>query len=424
MTSDMNLLLLNLKLCGQINSKTMQRFLSIILISLCSLQASAQTDSVQAPKPAKKWYDSYSIKGYAQVRYNRLMESNENLRCDQCDKSWGANGGFFLRRMRVVLSGQIHPRLYFYVQTDFANNVSSGSATGQHFAQLRDAYFDLSLDKDHVFKLRIGQSKVPYGFENLQSSQNRLAIDRTDVMNSGTFNERDMGVFFYYTPKKVGDLFATIADKGLKGTGNYGMFAVGVYNGQTANKIELNNEMHAAARLTYPFAIKNQILEFSVMGYTGQYVMPKDLLSTGVKTNTSLNYTDKRAAGSFVLYPQPFGIQAEYTVGVGPTYNSVTDSIEVAPLQGGYATLSYIAKIKNQTLIPFARYQYYDGGKKLEKDARHYVVSEFEIGVEWQPIKNFELTAVYTYSDRKYLDHTTNYAEFGQLIRLQAQLNF
>jgi hypothetical protein len=405
----------------------MQKFTSLVIaLSLLTNLSYAQKDTakVSTTTTEKKWYDSYSIRGYAQVRYNKLFETNPDLRCDQCDKSWGGNGGFFLRRMRVVMSGQVHPRLYFYFQTDFANNTSSGTATGQHFAQMRDAYFDVSLDANHVYKFRIGQSKVPYGFDNLQSSQNRLSLDRSDALNSGTWNERDLGVFFYYTPKKVSSLYKEINDKQLKGSGNYGVFGIGVYNGQTANKVELNDELHAAARLTYPFQIKNQIVEFSVMGYTGQYVMPKDLLSTGVKTNTSLGYTDKRAAGTFVLYPQPFGIQAEYTVGVGPAYNATTDSIEVAPLKGGYVTVCYMAKIKNQVLIPFSRYQYYNGGKKLEKDARNYAVSELEIGLEWQPIKNFELTAMYTYSDRGYDDHTTRYREFGSLIRIQAQLNF
>mgnify|MGYP006967831905 FL=1 len=46
-------------------------------------------------------------------------------------------------------------------------------------------------------------------------------------------------------------------------------------------------------------------------------------------------------------------------------------------------------KIKKQVVFPFIRTQYYDGGKKHEKDARRYIVHENEIGVEWQPGKNF-----------------------------------
>ena len=37
----------------------------------------------------------------------------------------------------------------------------------KHFLQVRDAYFDLALDKKKSYRIRFGQSKVPFGFENL-----------------------------------------------------------------------------------------------------------------------------------------------------------------------------------------------------------------------------------------------------------------
>ncbi len=165
----------------------------------------SQVDSLTLKKqqqesiPVKKWYESISIRGYAQVRYNRLLETNENLSCEQCDKSWGKDGGFFIRRMRIIFFGQISKQVYFYVQPDLA---SSASSDRLHFAQIRDAYFDIGLDKDNEYRFRIGQSKVPFGFENLQSSQNRLPLDRNDALNSSVANERDLGVFFLLGTKK------------------------------------------------------------------------------------------------------------------------------------------------------------------------------------------------------------------------------
>ncbi len=61
---------------------------------------------------------------------------------------------------------------------------ASASGTSLNYAQLRDAYFDLSIDKEKQNRFRVGQSKIPYGFEELQSSQNRLDFDRTDALNS------------------------------------------------------------------------------------------------------------------------------------------------------------------------------------------------------------------------------------------------
>jgi hypothetical protein len=369
--------------------------------------------------PSKPWYENFQIRGYLQVRYNRLLETNPDLECEQCDKSWGDDGAFFIRRARIIFSGQISKRVYFYIQPDFA---SSAGTTG-NIAQFRDAYFDLGLDKENQFRIRLGQSKVPYGFENMQSSQNRLPLDRNDALNSALTNERDIGAFFYWAPKKTRTLFTSLVKDGLKGSGDYGVFAFGAYNGQTANQTEKNDNLHVVTRLSYPFQIGNQIIEPGIQAYTGKFVLLST--SSGVKKAENSEYLDQRAAASFILYPKPFGIQAEYNIGRGPEFNKFSDSIELQGLKGGYITLSYILKVKNQTLIPFVRGQYYEGGKKHELDARSYKVNEYEIGIEWQPHKTFELVAMYTFSNRRFEDFVKqdNFQQ-GRLLRLQAQINF
>lgn len=303
---------------------------------------------------------------------------------------------------------------------------SSPSSDKLHFGQLRDAYFDIGVDEDNEFRFRIGQSKIPFGFENMQSSQNRLPLDRNDALNSAVSNERDLGVFFYWAPKKVRQLFSELVRSGLKGSGDYGVFAFGAYNGQIANNPELNDEPHVVTRLTYPFQIGNQIIETGVQAYTGRFVMPKANLSSGVKYDASpVGYLDQRVAASLTVYPKPFGIQAEYNIGKGPEFNVFTDSIEVRDLRGGYVQMSYQVKLGNHILFPFCRYQVYEGGKKHEKDARSYNVEEIEYGLEWQPYKQFELVAMYTVSKRRYEDYgNQDNFQKGSLLRLQAQVNF
>jgi hypothetical protein len=383
-------------------------------------------------KPKKEnWYENIGLRGYVQIRYNGLLSTNDKVACDQCDKSWGttstavdakSNNGFFIRRARMIFSGQVHPNVYVYIQPDFASTASPGS---NHFAQLRDAYFDLSIDKKKEYRFRVGQSKVPYGFENLQSSQNRLALDRNDALNSAVANERDLGVFFYWAPSKIRDRFAMLVKDGYKGSGDYGVFAFGAYNGQTANKSEANRDLHVVTRVSYPFVVGNQIIEPGLQAYTGKWAMA----STDITTAATLdkNYlTDQRVAASFIMYPKPFGIQAEYNIGKGPRYDKVNNKVDVSKLEGGYVTLNYKLDLPNHKyLYPFAKFQYYDGGKKFEKDARSYVVRDYELGFEWQPFKAFELVAEWVIADRTFEDSAIpNNRQQGNLLRLQAQFNF
>lgn len=383
--------------------------------------AVAQIPTTQ--KETKRWYETISLRGYMQVRYNRLFETNPKLKCEQCDRSWGENGTFLIRRGRLIFSGNLKDNIFFYIQPDF------GSSTGTtlNLIQLRDAYFDIGFDKKNEFRIRIGQSKVPFGFENMQSSQNRLPLDRADALNSAVSNERDLGAFFYWAPEKARKLYAGFVNNNEKGSGDYGVFGIGIYSGQTANRPELNNNLHIASRLSIPIKIGSQYIEPGIQGYIGKYVVPTENRTANVKSVKSFEFNDKRVAGSFILYPRPFGIQAEYNVGQGPRFNPGRDSIETTSLSGGYATFSYkiLGKRKEEVFFPFTRLQAYNGGKKHELDARSYHVREIETGVEWQYNKNFELTVSYVLSHRRFEDSRLKINDQkGRLLRIQAQLNF
>lgn len=405
---------------ANISNDTLLKYISDLRKEINGLKNNKPVPVNTTEEKKINWYEKIQVRGYVQVRYNRLFETNPELKSDQGDKSIGNFGGFFIRRNRLILSGQVNDHVYFYIQPDFA---SSASATGLHFAQIRDAYFDVSIDKKREFRFRIGQSKVPYGFENMQSSQNRLPLDRNDALNSAVANERDLGVFFYYAPKKVRELYNSLVNDGLKGSGDYGVFGFGLYNGQTANKPEINNNSHWVSRLSYPFKIGSQIIEPGVQMFSGQYKL--DQTTSGVKKNKSLEYLDERMAGTFVLYPKPFGIQAEYNIGKGPQYDFLIDSISTKELKGGYVTLSYLIKLKKQILIPFARYSTYEGGKKFELDARAYNVEEFEGGLEYQPLKNLEIVVCWVHSEKWTSDRVKkDNFQVGSFMRVQCQLNF
>lgn len=389
-----------------------------VLVALCALPLSLAAQQPAAPRP---WYERISLRGYTQFRYNRLLETNRNFTCAQCDRSIGNNGGLSIRRARLTLSGDLGDRVSFAIQPDMATDAAGTTL----YWQLRDLYFDIYLDGAKTSRLRVGQTKVPYGFSTLQSSSNRAPLDRDDAINSGIPGERDIALLFLWTPSKAKTLFRTLTDSGYKGSGDYGVITFGVFNGQTANRPEANNSLHGVARVTYPFALPNgQLLEIGASAYGGNFVVPTR--STGV-TGPS-EFDDRRVAGTVLWYPKPIGFAAEWTTGEGPEFNPspTPHRIELQDLSGGYALL--IARVRGpgaHVFFPFVRWQSYDGGKKTEQDARSYRVREVEIGTEWSPVRALELTAQYTISDRRYEDAgTIGNRQKGRLLRLQLQVNY
>jgi phosphate-selective porin len=418
----------------------------------------------QVKKEKKNWTSHVNIRGYVQNRSTVMMGSDGDDKTNPVDlwsdrsvgtdTSINPDKNFLIRRARIIVYGDFGDRLSYYIQPDFA---SSAGTTGS-VAQLRDAYGDVYLTKDKVHRIRVGQSKVPFGFENLQSSSNRLAFDRVDALNSAVRDERDIGAFYYYTPEDTQKLFKEIADSGLKHSGNYGMFGAGWYNGQGANRAEANDNWHFVARATYPWKTESgQIYEVGIQGYRGEYVASTGRYNINGLSNVSSSadtgatrtpgidggangdnrngIRDERAAISFVMYPQPFGLQAEWNWGKTPGLDLASRTIKEKSLNGGYVQAMY--KIDNvhfldtdSTFIPFVKWQYFDGFNKAETNAPENHVNDWEWGVEWQIAPEVEFTAEYHHMKRNNLvtgnrAGTKDYQSFdADAIRMQLQYNF
>ncbi len=366
----------------------------------------------------EKWYNKISIRGYTQLRYNYVTDDNKLV--NEYDSSIGDNKGFLVRRARIVISGDIHERVSLYLQTDFGATPPGtlGTSNNQNFAQLRDAYADIFLTQDKEWRIRAGISKVPFGFEVLQSSQQRLALDRTDAINSAAPNERDTGFFLYYTPVETRKLFRSLVEKGLKGSGDYGILGVGVYNGQSLNVNEANDNKHVALHSTYPFELPyGQIVQVGVDAYRGLVNVPT---STGVSRPDGGNILDERIGAHFVLYPQPFGLQAEWNWGRGPELNPAGTAIQEGYLQGGYVQAMY----KWDNITPYVRWQEYNGGKKNRINSPFNIVRETEVGVEYQFNKALELTVAYSWMKRTDTVTAPYAIHDGQVARFQLQWNY
>lgn len=408
------------------------------LIATVLLTCAAETS---AAEQGASWADRISLRGYLQLRHSTLLGGDEGINL-WSDRSVGdasslgdADKNLLLRRARLVIQGDAGERLSFYIQPDFASSVSGSG----NIAQLRDAYGDIYLGSDRVHRLRVGQSKVPYGFENLQSSSNRLALDRNDALNSGVRDERDLGVFYYYTPAWVQEHFRAINDAGLKHTGNYGMFGFGFYNGQGANRGDRNNNQHMVARLSVPGRLASgQFFEVGIQAYSGKYVPATGVYRGAddqsytpvVAAQHSAGFDDRRIGVSAIWYPQPFGLQAEWNWGDTPTLDLANNRITDGELDGGYVQAMLKLDTVWGSILPFLKWQYYDGANKAETNAPANKVNDIELGVEWQIARELELTAVWHHMKRHNLvtgnrAGRPDYAPFEtDVLRLQLQLNY
>ncbi|WP_088183334.1 porin [Sphingobium sp. Z007] len=405
-----------------------------VALAAATAPPSAIPASTAAPK-AKAWYEKLSLRGYTQMRYNGFLSGDDTAPAGVSrlrsvhDSAISDRGGFSLRRVRLVLQGDVSDRVSLYLQSDFATAVNNqaGSERREGFAQLRDAYADVFLDKDKSLRLRFGQSKVPYGWENMQSSSNRLTLDRSDAINSAVPSERDLGVVGYYTPPSVEKIWDRLGHDGQKLFGNYGAFGVGVFNGQGTNRTEQNRGLMKVAFATWPFeldglggAFAGQVVEIGGSAMLNK-VQP-ELRSGAV---SEIAYDDNRVGLHAMLYPQPFGIQAEWNWGKGPEYDRDSLSIQTKKLNGGYVQMMYRLPTDSVgALMPYGRWQHYRGGWKASTSAPRLETDEFELGVEWQPWKAFEVTVAYARMKRAEADERRTGRAEGDLIRTQVQWNY
>ena len=390
--------------------------------------------TVASPQPKtpsdKKWFEKLSLRGYTQIRLDEpLSGDSQDLRAPG-DRFIGDNQSLGIRRARLVISGDVSDYMSIYIQPDFAST-PTGSSTS-NFGQLRDIYADMYFDKDREFRIRAGQSKIPYGWENLQSSQNRLTLDRADALNSAVRDERDLGLIFYYTPKEIGSRYRELIRDGLKGSGDYGVFGLGIYNGQGANRVEGNDSFHTVAHLTYPFKFgSEQIVELGVDAYAGYFKTGTGSITVdGASFTPSSNarqhgFKDRRVAAHFIVYPQPFGLQGEWTVGRGPELDVDAREIRVRSLSGGYLQAMYKLDTKEHgTFFPYIKGQTYDGASKFDTNAPKMKVDEFDIGIEWQIRPEIEITAAYAHMERTNVGSAPYNVVDGDLLRLQLQVNY
>jgi hypothetical protein len=384
-----------------------------------------QQKAVVAQALSGKWYERLSIRGYTQFRHSNVYsEEGPPLEIPN-DRSVLPNETLLIRRGRFVVSGDITNHLSLYAQSDF-----NGSTGAPEFAvQMRDLYADIFVDSRKEFRFRLGQSKVPFGWSNMQSSSNRAPFERPDAINSAAENERDYGAFLMWAPSGARQRFRDLGP--LKGTGDYGVAALGIYAGQGPNRPDLNGLVHVLGRVSYPFKTAGgKFFELGLQAYDGKFVSPTQTITVGgtsiTPTQPLKGATDQRIGMTAIWYPQPLGIETEWNIGRGPTLSADFQKIEPRFLQGGYLQIDYRYTRQGSTaaFFPFARWQYFDGGRKFARNAPKERVNELDLGFEFAPWPEVEITPIYTRSFRRTATFNFPYGTTRNANRLGLQVQW
>lgn len=140
----------------------------------------AEPARVPPPREPERpaWTPSLELSGYAQVHFRGHIETNGDGRTTPDD--------FRVQRARIGIEGEVLRDVRYDIEVDPRPPEITGL--------LRDAFISLDMIPHH--RLRIGQQKTVFGYENLESSTELYFVNRAEVSDSLSrgINLRDIGV--------------------------------------------------------------------------------------------------------------------------------------------------------------------------------------------------------------------------------------
>lgn len=140
--------------------------------------AGAQSGEPAVPADTARAAKGPQVFGYVQVHYRYAFDTGADSLVDADD--------FRVQRVRIGVKGVLNPRVSYDLEFDpRAPEITS---------VLRDAYIELHVISRH--RIRIGQQKTQFGYENRESSSRLFAVNRTEVSDNLArgVTLRDIGV--------------------------------------------------------------------------------------------------------------------------------------------------------------------------------------------------------------------------------------
>ena len=223
----------------------MKKGIILALMALTTVSASAQKkQTIELPS----WLSNVKLSGYGMIQYQYSGQKNAE------------SNSFNIRMGRIALEGRIADDFYWKTQIQFNGNTSNlGSSP-----RMVDLFAEWQ--KYEYFKVKVGQFKNPFTFENpmhpidqgfMGYSQNVSKLAGfSDRAGEHASNGRDIGLQFQ------GDFLKNASGRNLL------HYQIGVFNGQGTNTKDVDNQKNVIGGV---WVMPVSGMRIGAFGWTGSY---------------------------------------------------------------------------------------------------------------------------------------------------------
>lgn len=356
------------------------------------------------------WLNNVKLSGYGMTQYQYSGQKGKE------------SNSFNIRMGRIALEGRIANDFYWKTQIQFNGNTSDlGSSP-----RMVDLFAEWQ--KYDFFKVKIGQFKNPFTFENpmhpidqgfMGYSQNVSKLAGfSDRAGEHASNGRDIGLQFQ------GDFLKNANGRNLL------HYQIGVFNGQGINTKDVDNQKNVIGGV---WVMPVSGMRIGAFGWTGSYARkgnwteivadPTFSVTPGATkeithTNEVRSLSQNRYAFSFEYKANDWTVRSEYIHSTGMAFaKSITNHGDAASkdcnlnkeignkAQGVYGLV--VAPIVSKKLYAKARYDMYEANSKTDM-----MRTQYEVGLNYHINKNFTILSEYAFvNDRASADHNYSMAD-------------
>lgn len=363
----------------------MKKGIILALMALTAVSASAQKkQTIELPS----WLSNVKLSGYGMIQYQYSGQKNAE------------SNSFNIRMGRIALEGRIAEDFYWKTQIQFNGNTSNlGSSP-----RMVDLFAEWQ--KYDYFKVKIGQFKNPFTFENpmhpidqgfMGYSQNVSKLAGfSDRAGEHASNGRDIGL------QLQGDFLKNANGRNLL------HYQIGVFNGQGTNTKDVDNQKNVIGGV---WVMPVSGMRIGAFGWTGSYARkgnwtetvadPTSSVAPGATkeithTNEVRSLNQNRYAFSFEYKKNGWTVRSEYIHSTGKAFaKSITNFNDANAkdcslnekigdkAQGVYGlVIAPLAQLpKNSRIDVKARYDMYQpNGKNNMQKTQYEAGLNFHIG--------------------------------------------